>query len=342
MDNSTQSSVPEAVPCDSQVPKDPRLRKRTLSNPSNSGQPAVEVAPPSTIAQIAPPCVTPDYNNWYSNWPPPGIQVDNTGFSNCFSQPPPCQPPPCQPYYNSYLPYGQLNVPIQPNYYYPPPPVIPPSAVGTSYPIQQFDVPNVSSTPLTQSQPTQHALQLPNAPEPQSRRTRKSRFSDVEPHPPRLPQPREKRRSRSRDRLSRSTRSSRDSSYSPPRRKRFRSRSPKRRSRSSDRRRSPSRERRRSRSRDRQRRRTRTPPRRYSSRSLERSRVSPVKELGAENNERDRLIEKWRRLNCKDDEELEKRLLEISSMDSEQLLAAESSYWIRSAPATTFYDRDAR
>lgn len=73
------------------------------------------------------------------------------------------------------------------------------------------------------------------------------------------------------------------------------------------------------------------------SRSRERHRSS---RSSSSNSKRDVMIEKWRRLNCTSENEFEKKMLRLSKMNSDQLLKEEANYWIRSAPATTFYDQD--
>lgn len=184
---------------------------------------------------------------------------------------------------------------------------------------------------------------------PSDRRDRDSRDSRRSPSRERR---RDNRRSRSRDRKhrSRSRESRRPRSRDRNRRSRSRSRQRKK-SRSRDRsRRSRSRgershDSRRSRSSERQRERSYRSESHLSLSSQKSSeRRSPGRKRDGDKasgeTRREELVEKWRRLNCKDDEELEKRLLEISKMNSDQLLEEQSGYWIRSAPATIYYQRD--
>lgn len=56
--------------------------------------------------------------------------------------------------------------------------------------------------------------------------------------------------------------------------------------------------------------------------------------------DRQKLIEKWRMNNCDNQDEMQRRLQEISQMNPDELLQEENKVWIRSAPADCYYERD--
>lgn len=56
--------------------------------------------------------------------------------------------------------------------------------------------------------------------------------------------------------------------------------------------------------------------------------------------ERKKLIERWRLNNCDTQDEMQKRLQEISQMNPDDILEEENKFWIRSAPADRYYQPD--
>lgn len=148
-----------------------------------------------------------------------------------------------------------------------------------------------------------------------------------------------RRRSRSRDRIQRSTsRSSRrsmsrDSRYrrSPSRNsvRSFYSRPRRSRSRSRSRRASPSRGRGQEET-----------DRRGRNRSPFRRRRRSLDYKEDKSDDRQKLIEKWRMNYCDSQDQMQKRLQEISQMNPDEILEEENKIWIRSAPADRYYERD--
>ena len=55
---------------------------------------------------------------------------------------------------------------------------------------------------------------------------------------------------------------------------------------------------------------------------------------------RQKLIKRWRMNYCENQDEMQKRLQEISQMNPEEILEEENKVWIRSAPAYCYYERD--
>lgn len=169
----------------------------------------------------------------------------------------------------------------------------------------------------------------------------KSRSQDGESRHRRFPSPRKRSRSRERSRRSRSRSRSRNRRYRSRSRDRYsrRSRSRSRRSRSPYRRRSRSRLRDRSWSRQSE----RSLPGRYRDRPRSpEGKFRDKTSYGSKSveDDRQRLIEKWRMNNCESQDEMQKRLQEISQMNPDEILEEENKVWIRSAPADRYYERD--